>query len=87
MIDPSRAQTFSSGRDHRSITLSDLPTRLVASLIANLGILMQGVGPALSMTQMTSFADQVALVQTALLLPIMPIAIPAGAVADMHALG
>src|SRR5437773_2068778 len=36
------------------------------------------------MTQMTSSADKVALVQTALMLPIMLIAMPAGAIADMH---
>lgn len=37
----------------------------LASLLANLGILMQGVGAAWAMTQMTSSADQVALVQKA----------------------
>jgi MFS family permease len=36
------------------------------------------------MTQMTSSADMVALVQTALMLPIMLIAMPAGAIADMY---
>src|SRR5437016_10724994 len=36
------------------------------------------------MTQMTSSADKVALVQTALMLPIMLISMPAGAVADMY---
>ncbi|MCK1329486.1 MFS transporter [Bradyrhizobium sp. CW9] len=56
----------------------------LASLLANLGILIQGVGAAWEMTQMTSFADQVAVVQTALMLPVMLIAIPAGAIADMY---
>ncbi|OSI76106.1 MFS transporter [Bradyrhizobium canariense] len=56
----------------------------VASLFANLGILIQGVGAAWAMTQMTPSADKVALVQTALMLPIMLIAVPAGAVADMY---
>src|SRR5438105_2049044 len=55
-----------------------------ASLVSNLGILIQGVGAAWAMTQMTSAADKVALVQTALMLPIMLIAMPAGAIADMH---
>ena len=55
-----------------------------ASLVSNLGILIQGVGAAWAMTQMTSSADKVALVQTALMLPIMLIAMPAGAIADMH---
>jgi MFS family permease len=55
-----------------------------ASLVSNLGILIQGVGAAWAMTQMTSSADKVALVQTALMLPIMLISMPAGAIADMH---
>src|SRR5688572_16310828 len=56
----------------------------LASLVSNLGLLIQGVGAAWAMTQMTSSADKVALVQTALMLPIMLIAMPAGAIADMH---
>src|SRR3982750_972448 len=56
----------------------------LASLVSNLGILIQGVGAAWAMTQMTSSADKVALVQTALMLPIMLISMPAGAVADMY---
>ena len=56
----------------------------LASLLSNLGILVQGVGAAWAMTQMTSSADKVALVQTALMLPIMLISMPAGAIADMH---
>ncbi|HEY3679353.1 MAG TPA: MFS transporter, partial [Bradyrhizobium sp.] len=47
-------------------------------------ILIQGVGAAWAMTQMTSSADKVALVQTALMLPVMLIAMPAGAIADMY---
>lgn len=56
----------------------------LASLLSNLGILIQGVGAAWAMTQMAPSADKVALVQTALMLPVMLIAIPAGALADMH---
>jgi MFS family permease len=56
----------------------------LASLLSNLGIMIQSVGAAWAMTQMTSSADKVALVQTALMLPIMLIAMPAGAIADMH---
>ncbi|WP_283816003.1 MFS transporter [Bradyrhizobium diazoefficiens] len=56
----------------------------LASLLTNLGILIQGVGAAWAMTQMTSFADQIALVQTALMLPVMLISMPAGAIADMY---
>src|SRR5258708_21840085 len=56
----------------------------LASLLSNLGLLIQGVGAAWAMTQMTSSADKVALVQTALMLPIMLISMPAGAIADMY---
>jgi MFS family permease len=56
----------------------------VASLLSNLGLMIQSVGAAWAMTQMTSAADKVALVQTALMLPIMLISMPAGAVADMY---
>ena len=56
----------------------------VASLLSNLGLMIQSVGAAWAMTQMTSAADKVALVQTALMLPIMLISMPAGAIADMY---
>lgn len=84
MIDRSRSQT--SGSDGIMTPLRFRTYRRVwlASLLANLGILMQGVGAAWAMTQMASSADQVALVQTALMLPIMLISMPAGAIADMH---
>jgi MFS family permease len=55
-----------------------------ASLLSNLGLLIQGVGAAWAMTQMTTSADDVALVQTALMLPVMFISMPAGAIADMY---
>lgn len=56
----------------------------LASLLSNLGLMIQSVGAAWAMTQMTSAADKVALVQTALMMPIMLISMPAGAVADMY---
>lgn len=56
----------------------------LASLLSNLGMLIQGVGAAWAMTEMTSSADKVALVQTALWLPVMFVAMPAGAIADMY---
>ena len=55
-----------------------------ASLFSNLGTLIQGVGVAWAMTEMTSSADKVAQVQTALGLPVMLIAMLAGAIADVH---
>ena len=52
--------------------------------MSNLGALIRGVGAAWAMTQMTSSADKVALVQTALMLPVMLISVPAGAIADLY---
>ena len=40
----------------------------LASLLSNLGLMIQGVSAAWAMTQMTSSADKVALVLTALML-------------------
>src|SRR5450432_2664536 len=54
-----------------------------ASLLSNFGLLIMGVGAAWSMTQMTSSVDKVALVQTALMLPVALLSTVAGAVADM----
>ncbi|WP_407193181.1 MFS transporter [Bradyrhizobium sp. STM 3566] len=56
----------------------------LASLLTNLGALIRSVGAAWAMTQMTTSADKVALVQTAFLLPVMLISMPAGAIADMY---
>ena len=54
-----------------------------ASVISNFGQLILGVGAAWEMTRLTSSADMVALVQTALMLPLMLVSVPAGAIADM----
>jgi MFS family permease len=54
-----------------------------ASLVSNLGILVLGVGAAWTMTQISSSADIVALVQTSLMLPVALVSTPAGAIADM----
>ncbi|MDQ8731751.1 MFS transporter [Bradyrhizobium sp. LHD-71] len=56
----------------------------LASLLSNFGSLIQGVGAAWAMTQMAASAELVALVQTAAMLPVMLISIPAGAIADMY---
>lgn len=55
----------------------------LASLLSNLGQLIMGVGAAWEMTHLTSSAGMVALVQTAMMLPLMLVAVPAGAIADM----
>ena len=54
-----------------------------ASVLSNFGQLILGVGAAWEMTRLTASASLVALVQTALMLPLMLVAVPAGAVADM----
>ena len=54
-----------------------------ASLLSNFGQLILGVGAAWEMTRLTSAPEMVALVQTALMLPLMLVAVPAGAIADM----
>lgn len=53
-----------------------------ASLFSNFGTLIQGVGAAWAMTQLTGRADMVALVQTATFGPMMLLSLPAGAIAD-----
>lgn len=55
-----------------------------ASLFSNFGQLIQGVGAAWAMTQLTGRADQVALVQTATFAPLMLLSLIAGAVADSY---
>lgn len=55
----------------------------MAGLLANLGQLIQSVGAAWEMTRLTGSAEMVALVQSAAMLPLMLVALPAGAIADM----
>ena len=55
----------------------------LSSVLSNFGQLILGVGAAWEMTRLTSSASLVALVQTALMLPLMLVAVPAGAIADM----
>jgi len=54
-----------------------------ASLLSNFGQLILGVGAAWEMTRLSNSPSMVALVQTALMLPLMLVAVPAGAIADM----
>jgi MFS family permease len=56
----------------------------LASLMSNFGLMILGVAAAWSMTQLTSAADMIALVQSAVMLPVMLLAILAGAIADMY---
>ena len=54
-----------------------------ASVLSNFGQLILGVGAAWEMTRLTTSAGLVALVQSALMLPLMLVSVPAGAIADM----
>ena len=54
-----------------------------ASILSNFGQLILGVGAAWEMTRLSNSPGMVALVQTALMLPLMLVAVPAGAIADM----
>src|SRR5881227_2734312 len=84
MTEPPKRQMFAAHGVAAPLRHTAFRRIWLASLLSNLGLLIQGVGAAWAMTQMTSSADKVALVQTALMLPIMLIAMPAGAVADMY---
>ncbi|MFD1613249.1 MFS transporter [Sphingomonas tabacisoli] len=54
-----------------------------ASLFSNFGQLILGVGAAWEMTRLSGSPAMVALVQSAMMLPLMLVAMPAGAAADM----
>ncbi|MEO7384326.1 MAG: MFS transporter [Novosphingobium sp.] len=55
----------------------------ISSLFSNFGQLILGVGAAWEMTRLSNSPGMVALVQSALMLPSMLVAVPAGALADM----
>ena len=72
----------------RSTTFAPLQHRafaliLLGSLLSNFGNAIQSVGAAWHLTEIGEPADIVALVQTAVNLPIMILALPAGAWADL----
>src|SRR5882672_5454370 len=84
MVEQPKPSVFSTDGVAAPLRHSTFRRIWLASLLSNLGLMIQGVGAAWAMTQMTSSADKVALVQTALMLPVMLISMPAGAVADMY---
>jgi MFS family permease len=84
MTDQPKRSRFATDSIAAPAAACGVPAHLARQPVSNLGLLIQGVGAAWAMTQMTSSADKVALVQTALMLPIMLISMPAGAIADMH---
>src|SRR3546814_15404783 len=53
-----------------------------ASLLSNFGQLILGVGAAWEMTRLKPSASMVALVPSALMLPLMLVAVPPGAIVD-----
>ncbi|HUD28673.1 MAG TPA: MFS transporter [Novosphingobium sp.] len=55
----------------------------VASLFSNFGQLFLGVGAQWEMTRLSNSPSMVALVQTAMMIPLMLVTLPAGAIADM----
>jgi len=54
-----------------------------SSVLSNFGQLILGVGAAWEMTRLVKSPEMVALVQSSLMLPMMLVAVPAGAAADM----
>ncbi len=54
-----------------------------ASLLSNFSQLFLGVGAAWEMTRLSDSPSMVALVQTAMMIPLMVVTLPAGAIADM----
>ncbi|MCK1589093.1 MFS transporter [Bradyrhizobium sp. 169] len=84
MTDAPKRQTLSVDGVTAPLRYAAYRNIWLASLLSNLGILIRGVGAAWAMTEMTSSADKVALVQTATTLPVMLFSLPAGAIADMH---
>lgn len=84
MINSSTRKRFSADGITAPLRVLTFRRIWLASVLASLGALIRSVGAAWAMTQMTSSADKVALVQTALMLPVMLISMPAGAIADMY---
>ncbi len=54
-----------------------------ASVVSNFGHLVLGVAAAWEMTRLTTSEEMVALVQSAMMIPLMLVSLPAGALADM----
>lgn len=84
MTDTPKPQRFNLGGITAPLRYTTFRRIWLASLLSNFGVLIQGVGASWAMTQVTSSADKVALVQTALMLPVMLISMPAGALADVY---
>jgi MFS family permease len=80
-------QMGSGLRSWREASLAPFSVRLfrvlwTAAFASNLGAVIQATGASWSMTTMTTSPQLIALVQTAAMLPIVILALPAGALAD-----
>lgn len=78
-------ETASEGMGGTFAPLREPPFRRIwtASVLSNFSQLFLGVGAAWEMTRLSDSPQMVALVQTAMMLPLMFVTLPAGAVADM----
>lgn len=83
MADNTRDDSAPNGGTFAPLRESSFRTIWSASVLSNFGQLILGVGAAWEMTRLTPSATMVALVQTAMMLPLMLVALPAGAIADM----
>lgn len=85
IVDPARKPGPAKKQWSALAPLGDKTFRTIwtASLLSNFGQLVLGVAVAWEMTRITTSPSMVALVQTALMLPLMLVAVPAGALADM----
>ncbi len=78
-----KAQASSSSGAFAPLRERTFRTIWTASLFSNFGQLILGVGAAWEMTKLSKDPSMVALVQSAMMLPLMFVALPAGAIADM----
>ena len=83
---PEVSKITSTTRPHPFAPLKERTFRRIwsASVLGNLGQLILGVGAAWEMTRLSNSTTMVALVQTAMMLPLMLASLPAGAFADMY---
>ncbi len=74
------------GRAGAFAPLREKPFRRIwsASVLSNFAQLFLGVGAAWEMTKLSPSPGMVALVQTAMMLPLVVVSLPAGAIADMY---
>src|SRR6516165_3502577 len=83
-----RAPTGAAGQPHRVSAWAPLRHRAyrmlwLAQFVSNIGTFMQGVGAVWVMLELRQSPAVVALVQTAVALPVLLLGVPAGAVADL----